>query len=54
MPATLNVAVVSMALALPNVTVPGPETVVQLVVSEPPTGRPSSVTVPFKAAPAAS
>ena len=45
-PATEKLADVLSALALPNVTVPGPENLVQVVVSEPPGGRPSSPAVP--------
>ena len=48
-PAAENVAVVSMAEASPNVTSPGPETLLQVVVTAPGgLGRPSSVTVPSR------
>ena len=40
-----NVAVVESAAALPNVTVPGPLTLLQVVVTPVP-GTPSSVAVP--------
>ena len=45
MPWTENVAVVESAPALPNVTVPGPLTLLHVVVRPRP-GRPSSVAVP--------
>ena len=44
-PATENVAVVRNELGLPNITVPGPLTKLQVSVSFP-TGSPSSVAVP--------
>ena len=50
MPACENDAVVSTADGLPNETVPGPLTVVQVVVTAPVRGRPSSVTVPSRLA----
>ena len=46
-PAWLNATVVAAELGLPNVAVPGPLTLLQAIVSVPPTGRPSSLTVPF-------
>src|SRR5437763_9294012 len=50
-PAVENVAVVTLALAFANVTVPGPLTFVQVVVTTPGGfGSPSSVTVPFRLA----
>ena len=48
-PAKVNCAVVSMAAAFPNVTVPGPLTFDHVDVSVP-DGKPSSVTVPSTAA----
>jgi hypothetical protein len=39
-------AVVTVTLGLPNVTVPGPLTLLQLVVTVLPAGRPSSLTPP--------
>ena len=45
MPSAEKVAVVASRLALPNVTVPGPLTVLQFVVSVA-LGSPSSVAVP--------
>ena len=42
-----NVAVVDAAFAFANVAVPGPLTLLHVVVSVPPAGNPSSVTVPF-------
>ena len=50
MPAVAKLAVVSTAVGSPKVTVPGPETFVQVVVSRPLGGRPSSVTVPSRLA----
>jgi hypothetical protein len=47
-----NVAVVASAFAFPNVTVPGPLNLLQVVVTLLPTGNPSSVAVPDKLAPA--
>jgi hypothetical protein len=47
-PAWENVAVVAIACAFANVTVPGPEILLQVVVTGP--GLPSSVTVPVSAA----
>jgi hypothetical protein len=50
-PATENEAVVLGAEALPKVTVPGPLTIVQVVVTAPGGfGKPSSVTVPLRLA----
>src|SRR6267142_519747 len=49
-PAADKLAVVLCAFALPNVTVPGPLTLDQVVVSMLPAGRPSSVAVPFNLA----
>ena len=47
MPAVLNDADVLVAEALPKVTVPGPETLVQVLATLPgELGRPSSVTLP--------
>jgi hypothetical protein len=46
--APLNAAVVAALFALPNVTVPGPLTRLQVLVNTLPAGRPSSVAVPFK------
>ena len=51
MPAAEKLALVSIAFGLAKVTVPGPETFVQVVVTAPGgLGRPSSVTVPSSAA----
>lgn len=47
MPTAEKLAVVSTALMLPNVTVPGPLTLFQVVVMTL-VGRPSSVTVPSR------
>ena len=47
-PAVSKVAVVVVAWGLPNVTAPGPLTFVQVAVSPPPAGRPSSVAVPMR------
>src|SRR5687768_2363437 len=49
-PAAEKLAAVSTAAALPNVTVPGPVILLQAVVIAEPVGRPSSVTVPLRAA----
>ena len=54
MPADEKLAVVSTALALPKVTVPGPLNLVQVWVTVLPEGRPSSVTVPSSDADAGS
>ena len=54
MPAAEKLAVVVSALTLPNVTVPGPLTFDQVVVSVLPAGKPSSLAVPFKLAEAGS
>src|SRR6266850_590970 len=53
-PAAEKLAVVVCALTLPNVTVPGPLTLDQVVVSVLPAGKPSSFAVPFKLAEAGS
>jgi hypothetical protein len=54
-PATVNVAVVVSAAGVPNVTVPGPLTLVQAFVTDAGgLGNPSSVTVPTKLAVAGS
>ena len=51
MPAVLNDADVLVAEALPKVTAPGPETLVQVLATLPgKLGRPSSLTVPVKVA----
>ncbi len=51
MPSAEKLAVVSTALASPKVTVPGPLTWLQVVVTAPGgSGSPSSVTVPSRAA----
>ena len=51
MPAWEKVAVVSTWEALPKVTVPGPESLVQVVVTDPGgLGSPSSLTVPLRLA----
>ncbi len=50
MPDSENEAVVSTALELPNVTSPGPDSLVQSVVSTALVGLPSSVTVPSRTA----
>src|SRR5215204_1619224 len=49
-PSIPNCAVVTAEAAFANVTVPGPETLVHVVVSVLPKGQPSSVAVPFKVA----
>ena len=49
-PAAEKLAVVMSALTLPNVTVPGPLTLDQVVVTALPAGKPSSVAVPFRLA----
>ena len=50
MPATLKLAVVLNALALPKVTVPGPLNCVHVVVSVGGAGKPSSLAVPLRSA----
>ena len=49
-PAVEKLAVVTAALGLAKVTVPGPEVLVHAIVNTGGVGRPSSVTVPFSAA----
>ena len=49
-PAAEKLAVVMSVLTLPNVTVPGPLTLDQVVVTALPAGKPSSATVPFRLA----
>ena len=49
-PAAEKLAVVMSVLTLLNVTVPGPLTLDQVVVTALPVGKPSSVTVPFRLA----
>ena len=49
-PSTLNCAVVTGEAAFAKVTVPGPETLVHVVTSVLPNGKPSSVAVPFSVA----
>jgi hypothetical protein len=49
-PAAPNDAVVEVALALANVTVPGPLILLQVEVSVEPCGKPSSVAVPLSVA----
>lgn len=47
-PSVLNVAVAESKFVFEKVTVPGPETLLQVEVSEEPAGLPSSVAVPVK------
>jgi len=49
-PATLKAAVVEAEAALPNVTVPGPLTLLEAAVTGPPMGNPSSLTEPVRVA----
>src|SRR6266550_4115724 len=49
-PASLNAALVTVIVGLANVTVPGPLTLLQVLLSVLPEGRPSSLTVPLRLA----